>query len=103
VEDIHTTTSRSHPRCLKCGDAGHVVRDCRNGTMYFICEKLRHKSCRCRSLAMAHSPPIAIVTNTISKSPPLSDLPGTPPTQRISLSDLKEMIRIYSLRGNDIL
>lgn len=57
---------------MKCGDKGHLARECRNATLYFACNRLGHKSSQCRSRTVASS---SLKSKTLD---PPSPPPGRP-------------------------
>lgn len=49
IAEIRAKSKQHRPICMKCGDAGHVAKNCRNKQLCFACNKLGHRATECRT------------------------------------------------------
>jgi hypothetical protein len=47
MEDLRRFSSSSSPICFKCDDKGYLANTYHNGTLFFACNGIGHKSFRC--------------------------------------------------------
>lgn len=47
IESIKRRSTPAHPICFKCGDRGHLAKNCRNALICFLCDQTGHKSTFC--------------------------------------------------------
>lgn len=47
VQDIRTRSIPNNPICLKCGSTGHVIQQCHNAQLCFVCNNFGHKGKFC--------------------------------------------------------
>lgn len=63
VQDIRARSTAANPICIKCGSTSHMIQQCRNAQLCFVCNKFGHKGKFCK----AYLPP---AQNKLENRPP---------------------------------
>ena len=89
VQEIRARSTATNPVCLKCGSTGHVIQQCRNAQLCFICNKLGHKGKFCKTFR----PPVPKRRENPRQNPRNSDLQFSRP-QATNLPPLKSSVTV---------